>query len=109
MIEKLSWLFLKHLMRRVVEPYQLLGWRFDVTEPLCRKRMRDGIVMPPLKKKNRAFEVSYRIIVERHHRPEQNRTDDSTDPLRLPLRGGHGSTIAPLTGPRGGVKRKFDF
>ena len=33
--------------------------------------------------------------IVRHHRPETKRTDDSTEPLRFPRRGGHGSTTAP--------------
>jgi hypothetical protein len=34
-------------------------------------------------------------VMVRHQRPHTNRTDASTEPLRLARRGGHGWTVTP--------------
>ena len=41
------------------------------------------------------LDVAALAVIVRDHRPHRYRTEDSTAPLRLPRRGGHGSTIAP--------------
>jgi len=66
-----------------------------VRPPSTVRRGRASAVPAQNPSSDRCASSGLAAVMARHHRPHTYRTEDSTDPLRLPRRGGHGCTVTP--------------